>query len=705
MKYLELLEQIELVEAAKDKYLPMLNFMDQIPPELQNAIKPAKEQALKIAEQAIQTLGNSDRIVWAMRQNRLNAMSSMIYILKRLDSKLSAAAGEIGNDPSRMYNQPDSDTEISPEELEAGKSVLAKWRHKRHLALETIRMLERLFQKDSQKMHTNAQKEIRAEIEVANQRAYKAQSDLQDIENRAHANPGQNFAQSEAEAAAELQRARRMVSVLAQEVDKPFELRSFNWQVLANVSHYLAIPYQPIQDYRFGWKSQNVVGGVLDELESIWVEKKKRTVSHDIEDYENIEKIMEFDGGKVAWFNLHKEYCSIEGAAMGHCGNEYENMQPGDEVLSLREHKEEDIWKPHLTFIYNTEDGNLSEMKGYKNNKPSSEYHKYIVPLLEQDWVAGIKLRVHQHEKENNFFISDLPEDEARRLYELKPALATYRDVKELGLRTQPGKAVSLEEINTLLSEIRVQEIAGEDEDNFILNVKENWVEALQDITGDGLMDPDDIGVPDHEDLESIYDQFSKHTKQIHIDYVKAAYPNEVRQFIEDEFIDEEDFGFDHALEIMRGNNDIDEGLNIIVEEWQKYHAEAINERLEYMMANPKRWFDETGQENDPEFDVEYEFGRYPFEGNEDAYAITIDKDVFFNEIWPKIEESDNLDSSWFGLLGLSHYYFDSANDMSDMYFEGMDQDNKDWMNGQVSMRSDDKVYHAMREHMKGIVQ
>ena len=701
MRYLELLEQIELVEAARDKYMPMLNFLEQIPEEL-STLKGAKDAAMVMAEQAITTLGNSDRIVWAMRLIRINTLATMVYNLKQAIEKLSNVAGDA------------NPADLAPEEQEAGARVVAKWRAKLALAEQTLKGLENLYNKDSRKMHDNAQKEIRADLEAANQKYYKLLKDLEALRDQAAREPTRSFEQSEETLSAEIQAAQRMVSILARYVDKPYErgaVRSFSWQALTNITHFLGIAYQPIHDYRFGWKTQDVVEDVLHEYETRWQNKKKRTLSHDLEEYQHIENILEFPGGKIAWFNLHKNYCDLEGAAMGHCGNSYENMKPGDEVLSLREYIGQDdeghMWKPHLTFIYNTNDQHLSEMKGFKNNKPSEEYHRYIVPLLEEPWIKGIALRAHQHEKDNNFFISDLPSDEAMRLYKEKPALATFRDMKVLGIQMSAEDMPDIGEINTHLEELGLDEIVWEDEKNFILMQWDDWKDALHDIANTETLDPDDFGVPGWDDLDSIYDQFSAHTKQAHIDYVIRYYPAEARDAVqaeEDADMNEvrDELEFEQARSIMSEMND-EIGLDIIVKNWKEYHAGRVNEILEGMMVNLNNYFGNTGQDPEEEaiFKVYTDLGPYKSPDG-DVYALTIDKDTFYNEMWPHLDENlTDSNYSWLELFGYHAMYYETGRDATDMHFD-MEQETADWYNGEISMMSDDEVYRAVQKQVRG---
>lgn len=119
----------------------------------------------------------------------------------------------------------------------------------------------------------------------------------------------------------------------------------------------------------------------------------------------------EWSGWK--WVDLEKGYCDAESKSMGHCGNS--GSKDGDTILSLRD--ENNI--PHLTFILN--DGNLGEMKGRNNNKPSKKYHPAILELLKLPLIQTV--RGGGYKPENNFSLDDLDEEILEKLLEHKPDL------------------------------------------------------------------------------------------------------------------------------------------------------------------------------------------------------------------------------------------------------------------------------------------
>jgi hypothetical protein len=191
-------------------------------------------------------------------------------------------------------------------------------------------------------------------------------------------------------------------------------------QLLNEFAHYLSLPIPEIQNTV--WLKQTPKDLILGfkDVEKKWQEENRQAVAQE----EHHEVILKFPDEKC-WFNLNQEYCEKEGLAMGHCGNKAAYKE-GDRVLSLREPAQNGRWRPLLTFILH-EDGNLGEMKGRGNAKPAPQYHSYIIALLKLPIIKGISGGGYAPER--NFSMKDLPENEQKELYEIKPALAplTYQ--------------------------------------------------------------------------------------------------------------------------------------------------------------------------------------------------------------------------------------------------------------------------------------
>src|SRR5690606_7918163 len=141
-----------------------------------------------------------------------------------------------------------------------------------------------------------------------------------------------------------------------------------------------------IDNYVFDKQNPGDVWREFYVIEKEWKEKQDSVIRHEQVTHDT-EVLIKFPDN-WQWVNLHQNFCSIEGKAMGHCGNSGA-WTNNDTVLSLRE-PTKDGWKPHLTFILDKTNGMLGEMKGRGNAKPASKYHPYIIKLLKQNYIKGI---------------------------------------------------------------------------------------------------------------------------------------------------------------------------------------------------------------------------------------------------------------------------------------------------------------------------
>ena len=139
--------------------------------------------------------------------------------------------------------------------------------------------------------------------------------------------------------------------------------------------------------------------------------------------YEGDKVFIKFGNG-WCWWLLDRGYCPEEAKSMGHCGNQ--GMVTGDRILSLREPRDrggKTYWEPYLTFILDQKSMMLGEMKGRGNEKPAPRYHPYIITLLRDERIKGI--RGGGYLPSHNFSMSDLPEEERAKLEKAKPQLMT----------------------------------------------------------------------------------------------------------------------------------------------------------------------------------------------------------------------------------------------------------------------------------------
>lgn len=134
--------------------------------------------------------------------------------------------------------------------------------------------------------------------------------------------------------------------------------------------------------------------------------------------------VLKFPDG-MCWVENPNGNCEIEGKAMGHCGN-VGSYEDGETIFSLRRIKEvgsRKYWEVFLTFILDA-DSMMGEMKGRFNEKPDKKFHPYIIALLKEKYVEGVK--GGGYKPENNFSLDDLTEEEREDLYRVKPKMMPF---------------------------------------------------------------------------------------------------------------------------------------------------------------------------------------------------------------------------------------------------------------------------------------
>ena len=146
------------------------------------------------------------------------------------------------------------------------------------------------------------------------------------------------------------------------------------------------------------------------------------------------------------WVDLQTNDSNEECTRMGHCGRTYQT----NSIYSLRENMripgtKFTLNKSHLTAaISNT--GVLFQLKGPKNSKPQEKFNKYILPLfyvqVDDDYL--IEGFGREYQSANDFKLSDLSEDEIRKLYQDRPDLFDSREyqkmLKQMGLIETPER-------------------------------------------------------------------------------------------------------------------------------------------------------------------------------------------------------------------------------------------------------------------------
>jgi len=201
--------------------------------------------------------------------------------------------------------------------------------------------------------------------------------------------------------------------------------------LLEKLEHYLALNIQQIDDFRFVNQSIEYVLENFANIEHEWQKTSKGIVdiTNDLKT-KRTKTLLKIDENNE-WQIIDSSFCTQEGRAMGHCGN---NVSGGvddknTKLLSYRTITNKGgriIAAPHLTFMYHVNDRSLSERKGSQNTKPVEKYHDAILKLLmlkkDNDFFIK-KLTSSGYLPQNNFKISDLSENNRKFLEENRPDL------------------------------------------------------------------------------------------------------------------------------------------------------------------------------------------------------------------------------------------------------------------------------------------
>lgn len=137
------------------------------------------------------------------------------------------------------------------------------------------------------------------------------------------------------------------------------------------------------------------------------------------------------NGEGYYWVDLGSRNCPEEAERMGHCASSRGNL------YSLRSYRkienEHTLNKSHLTASIDG-DGDLLQLKGQKNSKPTKEFNPLILPLLyfKEDDEYIINGFGYEYNSQNDFKLSDLTDEQVKKLYEDRPELFNGRQEKRL---------------------------------------------------------------------------------------------------------------------------------------------------------------------------------------------------------------------------------------------------------------------------------
>ena len=142
------------------------------------------------------------------------------------------------------------------------------------------------------------------------------------------------------------------------------------------------------------------------------------------------------DGNGFYWADLNTKNSQDECNRMGHCGrSSYGYLYSLRQVVPVNNKYK--LNKSVLTAAIG-DDGIMYQLKGVKNSKPKDEYHQYILPLFyvlgggdeEDDYlIQGFGT---EYASDQDFKLTDLPEETIKDLYQNRPELFSSRPMQRL---------------------------------------------------------------------------------------------------------------------------------------------------------------------------------------------------------------------------------------------------------------------------------
>jgi hypothetical protein len=142
------------------------------------------------------------------------------------------------------------------------------------------------------------------------------------------------------------------------------------------------------------------------------------------------------NGNGFYWADLNTKNSDEECNRMGHCGrSSYGYLYSLRQVIPINNKYK--LNKSVLTAAIG-EDGIMYQLKGVKNSKPKDEYHQYILPLFyvlggggeEDDYL--IQEFGSEYAADQDFKLTDLPEETIKDLYQNRPDLFSSRPLQRL---------------------------------------------------------------------------------------------------------------------------------------------------------------------------------------------------------------------------------------------------------------------------------
>lgn len=391
-----------------------------------------------------------------------------------------------------------------------------------------------------------------------------------------------------------------------------------NRQQMEQFEHFMSLPVDAIQNFPFEWQTPYDAINAFGRAEGEW----QKSLKGNVPQREDHRPVVKFPDGSV-WMDLGVAGCEEEGAAMGHCGN-YPTQRGGQTVISYRtpakDNKGRPVWKPHLTFILDTNTGLIGEMKGRNNNKPDKKYHEVIMELLRQPFIKGIA--GGGYKPENNFRLSDLDEENFDEMIAMKPALADPYDQYLWDDREVTPELIA--KLDTLLSDDLQIGFGGYDEKNnrFILA---DGLGSAEDIFSDYSNESSELYI-DGDDMDEFIQKFM--SEDMGEDKISA-----LARYFNNKYPDEEPIGDmtnpSIVFEALDGEDDI------VIDEFK----EAIEEYLKGMVEGDME--QQINSADEYNYDERSSGLYFDTEGENGSYRLVAEPEQFLEDDMPKIMDGE----------------------------------------------------------------
>lgn len=431
-----------------------------------------------------------------------------------------------------------------------------------------------------------------------------------------------------------------------------------NPQQMGMLEHFMSLPVNEIQNFPFEWQVPYDVVNAFGRAEGEW----QKSLKGNVPTREEHRPVVKFPDGSV-WMDLGVAGCKEEGAAMGHCGND-PTQRSGQTVLSYRtpstDKEGNPMWKPHLTFILDTNTGLIGEMKGRNNQKPDKKYHNIIMELLRQDFIKGIA--GGGYKPENNFRLSDLDEDQFDEMIAMKPALADPYDQFIFDDREVTPELVS--KLDTVLSDDLGLGFVGYDEPNnmFIL---EDGLGNAEDVFGGYSQEAGELYIDD-DDMSTFMEKYFTNTMGADevaslARYFNAKYPDE------DQITSLNNPGVVYEALVTEDDVVIDE-LRETIEDYLK---EIVEGNMEYQIESADE-YNYDGRESGMTFDKD----------ENGSYRLVADPEQFLEYDLPKVMDGET--SNWMHKAP-TDFFRDPNEEWQEILRDGEDEEHWEYLVDNVS--------------------